>query len=708
VTDAAELPSEPPKSPTPAAEPAQATATEKEPDPADELHHNLPIGRQVAGNSIFNGELTVGTMYVGSAAGEEAAVVTWWSLRDEFATGSPSFVEPPHFERLVRLLREQHVVLLIVGGCGNVSVAGAALRATANEPIVELPGSLTTHELLAAIKQITEAKPTVGILIPSVGEDALRGFGAAELRRLRSALGQGASVVLTTRAHPAAGPSTHALPTLEAVAPDAADVIRGHTLADSEVRERALAALALVSTDAPIGPGVALSLVDAARASVDTGPEELASLISGQSDALDEWLAGRPTAAHVASLAAAVTLDGIPSADVDAEALGLQGMLEGELEPSSEPRRFGSADRGWPAGVVALDRRSLGTYFGIQEAEVVEICPPHRREWLFAQLWDRLGADYRTAYLAWLYALAEYPSPRVRSGAAVAAGILFMKEPVTAERELLRPWALDGRISLCECAGLAIGIPVVLGSDPMSARALAYAWSEPHSGAKRRRAAIAAYGGPLGVWDSGSAAPAHLWRIPAEPRRERDEEDVRQLTERAQLRWAADNALAGLVAAGSEAGQVRATVIGLLASQAEERHERRRAFELLPKVIRRLTRGDELARASLAALLDDAEQESFAELAALLARAFDVPLGFASARAALLALLDALGDGQIDQEIVNRVIRAIKAGANRGRRSALGRQLERVLTVERRGDNARSRAARALHATFFSTPQEVL
>jgi hypothetical protein len=693
---------EPPERPGPPDEPSTSADNEKERDPAEELHHNLPIGHQVASGSIFNGTANVGTMNVGSAG---HSVVTWWPLRDEFADVPSSFVPPPNFGELNRRIDEQHVALLIGSGCGSVSAGGAALRAAGHHPIVELPASPTTQELLAAIQQIVTAKPKAGILVPSVGENALRGFGAAELRRLRGVLDPGASVIFTTRAQPTPDAPAHAVPTVEASAPDAAAVIRGREPVDGDVRKRALAALALLPADTSIGPGAAVALVDAARASPGASPEQLAGLISGQSEALDEWLAERPTAEHVAWLAAAATLNGVPSVDVDAQALVLQHLLEGEMEPSREPKRFASADRGWPAGVVTLSRQPLGTYFGVQEAEIVEICPPHKREWLFAQLWDRLGADFRTAYIEWLRAIAEHPSPRVRSGGAVAAGMLFAKEPATAERELLRPWALDGRLTLCECAGLAIGIPVLLGNDPASARALAYSWSEPRNGVKRRRAAIAAYGGPLGAWDSGSAGPAHLWRIPEEARGTSDDEDVRKAAERAQLRRAADNALASLVAAGAEAGQVRATVIGLLSSQAEIRQERQRAFELLPKVMHRLTRGDELARRALAALLSDAEQASFVELTVLLARAFDVPSGFASARAALLVLLNAYSVGWIDQEVVNTFIRAMKSGARPGRLPALGNQLDRVLTVERRDDGARGRAARDVYATFFSTPQ---
>jgi hypothetical protein len=415
---------------------------------------------------------------------------------------------------------------------------------------------------------------------------------------------------------------------------------------------------------------------------------------------MDEWLASRPTAEHVAALTAAITLDGVPTVDVDALASQLRQLLEGDLEPATKTKRFGLADRGWPAGVVETTRIPLATYFGMQEAEVVKICSPHRREELFAYLWDRLGSEFRTVFTQWLGALAEHASPRVRSGAAVTAGILFAKEPVTAERELLRPWALDGRRNLSACAGLAIGIPILLGADPAPPRALAYIWSTPRSGANRARAAIAAYAGPLGVWDLGSGAPAQLWRIAADAR----ERTSSHSGSHGALRRAADSALAALTAAGAEASHARQTVIGLLSAQAESQQMRDRihAFGLLPRVLHRLTRRDNLARMSLTAFLSDSEQTSFLALTGLLAQALDVPAGAEHGRAAIVTLLDALGAGSIDQDVVNQIVRGMKAGARPGRRAALGQQLERVLSVERRRDSARGRAAAAVHATFFT------
>jgi hypothetical protein len=723
VTDAAEPPPEPPESPP--GRPARADAAsdpprtapdragdtapyeEPERDPADELRHNIRIDRHQFGRTIINGAVHANTVRFDVAGSDATSVLQWWPLLDEFADPPPSFVEPPHFEALRRVLGEQHVVLLTGGGCGNVSAAAAALRAAGHDPVVELTSSPTTQELLASVEQMAADKPTAGIVIPAIGDEALRGFGSAELRRLRAALGDGAALILATRAQPMSDGPACALPTLAAAAPDPAAVVSAHAPAESDVRERALAALALLLEDSPVGPATAVRLVDAARAEPDASPERVVELASGRSDALQEWLAGHPTAEHVAALTAAVTLDGAPSADVDAVALELRHLLEGELEPSSEPRRFGGPDRGWPEDVVGFRRRSMPTYFGVQEAEVVEILPPHDREWLFAQLWDCLGADFRSGCVEWLRSLAVHPSSRVRSGAAVAAGMLFARDSYTAERELLRPWALDGSLAACECAGLALGIPVLLGHDPVPARSLAYKWSEPRSGANRRRTAIAAFGGPLGAFDSGAAAPAQLWRIPTEPRRPFRREDPQRAAERAQLRRAADNALAALVASGAEARQVRGSVVSMLLAQAEEREERERVFGVLPRIAFRLTRGDEPARASLAELLSETEQTTFAELTALLARALDTPPGFASARIALCTLLDALAAGRIDEEVVNEIIRGMKAGARPGRRSALGQQLHRILAVERRGDGARSYAAETVHATFFSTPQEV-
>jgi hypothetical protein len=579
---------------------------EDEVDPADELR--LPQGFvQVAERDMFVGS-TIFALNNTSSKGPDKAIISWWPLLDEFAKPPPSFVKPPNFESVLGRIREERLTVLVGAECGGVTVAATALRIAGYEPIIELPASPTATELLIALTQVCRANPRAGIVVPSLGEEAIRGLGASELRRLRGSLGQ-AAAILTTRVTSSLDPSQHALETIDAIAPDPHEIIRSYAPDNQEVCERAQLAVEMLSQDGSVGPGKAVALVRAARTNTSASPDELAGLVSGRSEAMEEWLASGPTAAHVASLASAITLDEVPTVDVDAQASQLQQLLDDGPKEETEVKRFGVADRGWPAGIVESVRTAIASYFGMQEAEVVRICFPHRREELLSDLWDRFGAEFRTPFTQWLRALAEHPSPRVRSGAAVTAGVLFAKEPITAERELLRPWALDGRRVLCECAGLAIGMPIVLGADPAPSRALAYTWSLRRSGAKRVRTSIAAYAGPLGVWDLGCSAPAQLWRI-ADDANEPTNDDAGELG--AVIR-STDDALAALVAAGSSTSQVREAVIGLLSAQADSQQvdDRIHAFRVLPKLLRRITRRDDLARASLSALLADAERASF-------------------------------------------------------------------------------------------------
>ena len=669
-------------------EPAESTErkeTDAESDgdlnSAEELSKGLPIRSQVAERNIYNGNVTVYGSFTGSSD-EVRAPITSVDVTGEVAKITRWFVSPPRFTELVRLVTQERLVLLTGGGCGNRTAAAAALHAARHPEIIELPAGMTARGLVDGIEQVCSSRPAAGVLIDSIDVETLAGLAGFELRRLRGALAGGAALVLTTYAHHVS--QTNGMPTIEGAPPDAEQVVRNIASKQGlapEVLASALSALRLLPR--PVAPGTAVALVEAARTAPHDAPYELAGAVSSRPEALDEWLSGRPTAEHVASLAAAATLDRMPSADVETQAARLTLLLQAGVEPAAEQKRFGVTERGWPSHVVGLGRHSLWTHFGRQDAEVVEIRAPHRRDRIVTYLWDCLGADFRRPYLEWIDKLAAHDTERVRAGAALTAGVLFVKEPMTAERELLQPWALDGRAAQRACAARALGAPVLLGANPAPARTLANRWARS-SDLRLRRVAILAYGGPLGAWDSGSAAPAHLWRIAAET---------------PQLRRLADSSLASLLVAGKEARQARATVIGLLSARAGLKPDPRRPYELLPLAIRRLTGRAEPARRSLLALLDD-EQDSLAGLAALLARAFDAPMGRASARAALCGLLDALADDRIDRDVVNRIIRAMKVEARPDRIAALGSQIERVLIAERR-EGPRGTAAHTVRTTFF-------
>jgi hypothetical protein len=663
---------------------------EEERAQAKPLSHNLTIQSEVAERNVYReNTINVTGDFIGSSDTARSEFVPAMDVTAEVATARTAFVPPPHFPELVRALEENHVVLLTGGGCGNRTAAGAALHEAERGPILELPAGNAAKTLINKLERICRDEAKIGVLIESIDQETLRGFAGFELRRLKDALIKGrASLILTTQTPEGVSIPAPDLCTIDGVSPDAEQVIR--SLARVRGISQGALTLALAAFELlppPVTPTTAVALVNGAPGRPPDAAEELAALVSGQSPALDEWLGKRPTAEHVASLTAAATLDGLPSADIEAEAARLAELLEGEIEPSTEQRRFGTPDRGWPAGVVGFGRRGFSTNFGVPTAEVIQICPPHQRDLVVRYLWKNLDGQFRRSFLDWLQTLSECRSDRVRSGAAITAGVMFTEEPIIAERELLRPWALDGRPRQRLCAGLALGVPVILGSDPAPARALAHAWATSDN-LRFRRVAIAAYGGALGAWDPLAAAPMHLWQIGAES---------------PDLQWLADVSLAFLVAAGEDAGLVRWTVIDLLAGELEEKPARRRAYELLPLLFDCLTDGNATARQSFAALLSDTERDSLAKLAGMLARAFDSPKGHASARAALGVLLDAQADNHIDRNQLNRLIREMKATAPRGRLAALGSQVERALNAERRGDSPRSDVASDLHATFYSS-----
>ena len=113
-----------------------------------------------------------------------------------------------------------------------------------------------------------------------------------------------------------------------------------------------------------------------------------------------------------------------------------------------------------------------------------------------------------------------------------------------------------------------------------------------------------------------------------------------------------------------------------------------------------------MARESLGSLLSESEKPTWADLTRLLARAFDDRQGREAAQATLSILLNAVAAGRIDRDLVEQLIREMKADAReRDRLAQLGGQLKQALKgVERRGGDARD-AARSIYQTFYEPGQ---
>jgi hypothetical protein len=598
------------------------------------------------------------------------------------------FVEPSSFPGTVKVIQEHGLALLVGAECGNRIAATMALRQTGHNPIVELPGALSAADLVRAVDQACSTE-TAGVLVDSLDPETLTSLSGFQLRHLRDVIPEKAALMFTARAPRTIVTGDHELPTVEGVPPDGealVSVLGARRALAEEALERAQAARALLPKS--LGPAAVTQLV--ALASEAATAEDLAAAVAGRSQTLDEWLEQQPDAKSVGALAAAAALDGVPSVDYDDAAATLSVLLEGDVEPPSAPPKFSAREHAWPAGVAAFRREQVPTYFGWQEAEIVEICPPHQSDAVLVYLWQRLGGDFRRPFLRWLRELPQASNSHLSYAAAKTAGILFAADPLVIERELLRPWTRDGSDSLRDGAGFALGMPAVIGADPTSARRLLKQWSRSNS-ARLREAAIVAYGGPLGIWDPSAAAVSHLWEAP---------------WAQADLLGLANRSLAGLLTGGRSAGRARAAVVQLLVTRVESESEASRVYAVLPLALRQLTSGGRMARESLDALLGDAERVTRRDLAGLLARAFDSRDGREQAQAATRALLSAAATGRIGRDVVERLVREMKdAAAERGRLPQLGTQLKQLLKAEERGGGPLRDVARSIHETFYQQGQ---
>jgi hypothetical protein len=674
-----EHPEEGPQPPADAEEAGEAG----EPEEDDSLEAGYVAARQVIErNGYFGNMIVVGGDFIGSGDKERGSAVPILDITAHVDAVEDEFVEPPSYKPTLRAIEEHAVALLCGNGCGNRMTASVALRRSGREPIVELPGALGSAALVDAVKEACRDKKT-GVLVDSIETETLNGFTGFQMRHLRNSLPDGAAVVFTTRTQRASSPDDET-PVIEGAPPDATaiiDLLARRRGIDEVVRERALNARRLLPET--LGPAVVSEMVVLAEGTET--PEELAALVTGRSQILDEWLTGEPTAKSVAALAAAATLNELPSTDFDAACEMLAPLLEREVEPRPGPATFSARENLWPNGLATHRRTHVPTYFGWQETEVVEICPPLQADSVTRYLWNHLDGGFRRPFLRWLRELPFDSGARLTFAAARTAGILFTVDPFTIERELLRPWALDGRRGLCDGVALALGMPAALGADPTSSRRLLRQWSNTGS-ANLRKAAIASYGGPLGIWDPSAAAVSNLWSAGW---------DQPELAELANL------SLATLFCGGKEASRARYTATEFLLERATSK-DAPRVYKTLPLVLQQLTGGSRMARDSFRALLSAEEAVTCQGLMTLLAMAFESRDGREAAKAAIRNLLTAAAAERISRGDVEALIRGMKEAARaRDRMPQLGSLLQQTLKAEERTRGSTREIARSVYETFY-------
>jgi hypothetical protein len=594
------------------------------------------------------------------------------------------FVSPPGFADLLEALSGEALVLVSgTGGSGRRSAALQALRKSGYEQLIQLPADSDTRQLVAEVRSDSEdvgageggARP-VGFLVEAVSLQLIRALASFAIHELRAEVKVGkVGVVLVADAlEVAAAPHLPDVPVVTLEHPDPLSVLE-RRLAETGREEDAhdLRAV-LAALPQPLAPQRVIEVARTVDCRPPFDPAEAAGRFSSASsyDALDVWLAdGRP-AEDVAMLASAATLHQRPVGDVYVGARDLAAMIDPEsYEPDdASPRLIRRVSQQWPQEMIELSTRQVATEFGRQPQQSIGFCKGHRAHWTLEFLWDRLGADFRIPFVDWLVGLAERQL-EVES-AAIAAGVLFTTDPVTVEGHILRRWARAEEVWCNVAAGWSLGIPALTGSNGAGARALAKQWSD--SGERHQiRAAIFAYGGPLGAWDDTSSGPVHLVRIG------HDHPDL--------CRWA-DSGLADLVAADGDAVRVRFTVFALLQNMTADYRQARRAYGILALIAQRLCTDAPDARESLASLMSDREQGSREAWVGLLAQALLAAPGHDAAHRAIALLAIAASEGTISEDVVVALFREMKRVSSDLER--LGTQLRRSLTALKHNNTGRA------------------
>jgi hypothetical protein len=643
-------------------------------DDAAEIEDLLPPGgrRSYVVRSVQAQASFVGTTHIGSVViGDERQHVPV-PLTDLAALhAGTAFVPPPGYERLRLALREQRVIVCHgPDGCGKELAVTRALLEEGEEVVRLLPVGLD----LSLTRRVIEAVSAGGgcYLLPGLDDKALRALGGIAGQSIQALAREGhVKVVVVTAAAPdAAMRRNFAVASLDY--PDAARVLDSYCTDHAVVPEvRQLAADAIARLSPPVSPVVIGAILDQAAADTAQRPEDLADSFSGAltANAVHSWVTTGPRLWEVAMLAAGASIAGAPAVVAQEQAARLFDMLT-----TDQPDKNVPADGGqpvvWPAGLLRTQTRQVNTHFGRHPTNVVDVAAPHQPHGVIQAAWRSLGAGFHSAYCDWLSGLAS--TRQLRWQAAYTAGVLFAIDPALIEGRVLRTWLHSREPAVQRCAGLALGAPVAIGTDVSGARKLAHAWATSDSRALRR-AAVAAYGGLLGAWDTASAAPLKLFLIG-------------EVTPDPGLRREADLAMARLVVSGADAVAARTTVIAYLNLAADTPSARNRAFGCLPPIVRALTWPSSVCAESFTAVR--AEEENWSGLVNLLGTSLVSAAGLAPGQLTIGLFVRAVADGVVDYEVIEDVIRRMRAQQRLlGNTPRLGRAVRRALVKLSRSAN---------------------
>lgn len=649
-----------------------------------------PFGRSAVADSVratasFIGETHIGSVIISTDDGRYRI-----PLSDLVALHAHAvFTRPPGYDDLIRALASRRVVLCSgPNGCGKELAVTRALEQADAKTVRLLPASLSLSDMSRVVDM--EVQAGGAFVLPALDDAWLRALAGPSGQSIRAAAASGKVKVVAVTASEPLNPVVRPFDVARLKYPDAQAVLAAYVAArrtPDSVRE--LAQACLEQLDPPVSPATVEAVLAEATRRPASSADEIADTFakSVATEAISQWIGEGRLASDVAILAAGATLSGTPDVVVQEQADDLLARLE-PAEARDQSSRLIGGSAAWPAGLLQSVVAKVGTHFGVQPATVIEVAPPHRPEDVMRAIWQPLGPAFRSHYCDWL---VELPAKRELGwDAAYTAGVLLTIDPMVIKARVLDPWLKSRQPTRRRCAGIALGAPVAIGDDPSTARQLANDWATSDA-TQLRQAAVAAYGGLLGAWDAASAAPLKLFMIG-------------QVAP--ELRQEADGALASLVVAGAEATGSRTAVISYLKLTLADRVSRSRTFGCLPVIVGALVRANPVCAESLAALR--IEQDNWLGLLGLVAAALVEPVGLPCGQRCLYLLVRASAFGDVDHELVEDAIRAMKKSQrSAGTVARLGSAIRRSLAALARSDEEEIAATAAALVQHFFRLREV-
>jgi hypothetical protein len=359
---------------------------------------------------------------------------------------------------------------------------------------------LTSDHGLAAVDE--KAIPEDAALIIDVAELQTAHFGPIEdeLRRKRSAL------IVVAAAEPAGPAALSQNRTVAYRPPSTESVFRRH-LGMRLPTERVDAIVSLQGVRANLEP--CRSANEAARLAAEVLSEidndiEDADLLSEVEPSGFLGVAGKELCAdehwkrHF--LIAATVLSDLPASTVVREATRLAELHEPDVNTSEihRSRWFEGPIELWSESIELADQDD-GT------GRTVRLTHPGLAPHLLRLVWrEHLGE--RDLLLTWLLGLGNHPQRPVRDKAAEAAAQLACYDFDFIAREVIRPWALDGRYRTRQTAALAIETLTVADDGRFASRVqrLVKGWATGGN-VRLLAASAAAYGTFLGAQEPQTA-----------------------------------------------------------------------------------------------------------------------------------------------------------------------------------------------------------